>query len=120
MTVNRPAKEEILEGVVMFLKEKLAPKLKGSTRFQALISASLLEIVLREIALDPEEFFKQEELDRLLGSDVGKDLPLAEKESILCERIREGGFDEGEARKALLDYLKKELQYKIQIDNPKW
>lgn len=120
MSVNRPSKEEILKGVTLFLKEDLAPNLKGGLRFQALISASLLEIVFRELTLDPSAFLASEDLDGLLGPDTDRGMTLEEKEARLCKRIREGDFDEGEARQRLFSYLDREIRYRIQIDNPEW
>jgi hypothetical protein len=118
---NRPSKEEIVKAVVAFLKEELAPHLKGGLRFQSLISASLLEVVLREMTLDPDSFMDPAELEHLLGIGglPGPASPDA-KEARLCELIREGVFDEGPAREALLQYLSKQARYKIQVDNPKW
>lgn len=120
MSVNRPSKEEILRGVSLFLKEDLAPALQGPFRFQALISASLLDIVLRELTLDPDSFFASRNLDGLLGSGIQGGNSQEEKETNLCERIRAGDFDEGEARKRLFSYLAGEIRYKIQVDNPEW
>jgi hypothetical protein len=120
MSMNRPSKEEIVKGVLLFLKEDLAPKLKGDLRFPVLIGASLLEIVLREMTLDPHAFMKPGALDNLLGPEARKDASPEEKEATLCEMIREGVFDQGEARQALVGYLSDEVCYKIQVDNPKW
>jgi len=120
MGMNRPSKEEIIQGVIVFLKDDLTPQLKGNVRFQTLISASLLEIVLREMTLNPHSFVDPGELDNLLGPGIRKDANLEEKEAALCEMIRQGAFDEGQPKQALLSYLSKEVRYKIQVDNPKW
>jgi len=119
--MNRPSKEEILKAVADYLKDGLAPSLKGRQRFQALIAASLLEIVLREVTLDPRAFFDPAELGRLLGpEEAARAGSLEEKEALLCDRIRAGEFDGGPARRQLLAYLGGETRYKIKVDNPKW
>ncbi|MEW6441638.1 MAG: DUF6285 domain-containing protein [bacterium] len=121
MTMNRPSKEEIVKAVTDYLKDEVAPKLTGRPRFQVLIAASLLEIVLRELSLDPRSFFEPEELDRLVAPEAPPDASLAEKEALLCRKIRDGAFDAaGPARERLLAYLAGETRYKIQVDNPKW
>jgi len=120
MSVNRPSKEEIVKAVADYLKDELAAQLTGRHRFQALIAASLLEIVLRELTLDPRAFFHAEDLDRLLGPEAAQGRSLDEKEILLCEKIRQGAFDEGPARDRLFAYLAGEVRYKIQVDNPKW
>jgi len=118
--MNRPSREEILSGVALFLREDLAPRLQGDLRFQTLISASLLEIVLRELTLDPPSLVLAGELDELLGSEARGGKTFGEKEARLCEMIRQGAFDEGPARPALLRYLACQVRHKIRVDNPKW
>jgi len=117
---NRPSKEEIVRAVVAFLREELAPQLKGALRFQSLISASLLEIALREMTLDPDAFTEPGELERLLGPEASRLASPDAREARLCEMIRDGAFDEGPARDTLLRYLSNRARYKIQVDNPKW
>ncbi len=120
MSMNRPSRQEILQAVAEYLKEELAPKLSGRQRFQALIAASLLEIVLREITLDPSAFYDPSGLERLLGPEAQGLESREAAEALLCEKIRRGDFDENPARGRLLEYLAAEVRYKIQVDNPKW
>lgn len=120
MSMNRPSRQEILQAVAEYLKEELAPQLSGRQRFQTLIAASLLEIVLREITLDPSAFYDSAELERLLGPEAQGLESREAAEVLLCEKIRRGDFDENPARERLLEYLAAEARYKIQVDNPKW
>lgn len=120
MSMNRPSREEILKAVSDYLKDELAPALTGRQRFQSLIAASLLEIVLRELTLDPHAFYDPDDLDRLLGPEAAHGRSPEEKETLLCEKIRQGAFDEGPLRDKLFHYLAGEVRYKIQVDNPKW
>lgn len=118
--MNRPSREEILRGVALFLREDLASRLNGDLRFQTLISASLLEIVLRELTLEPVPPKLSAELDALVGGRSDAGAGAQESQARLGEKIRQGDFDEEPARSELLRYLAQAARRKIQVDNPKW
>ena len=90
MSQDRPSLAEILRTVAEFL-DGLRPKLEGEAQYGALVSAYILRIAEREVALsmtlDADE---QNELAALLGRSGS----LIELNQILCESIRAGRFDD--------------------------
>lgn len=90
MSQDRPSLAEILRTVAEFL-DGLKPALEGEAQYGALVSAHILRIAEREVAL-------QAELDaaetRELGELLGRSAPIPELNRLLCEGIRAGRFDD--------------------------
>lgn len=121
---DKPSAEELLEALAQFLDAEVVPAFEGRRRFHAIVAANVARIVAREIRLGPEQT-KQEyaALCDLLGKSPTDPAPtettLAQLNAELCDRINEGGADEGDYRRKVLDFLRTAVKSKLAIDNPK-
>lgn len=89
MSQDRPSVAEIVRTVAEFL-DGLRPKLEGESQYGALVSAYILRIAEREVALSAA-LDAQERKD--LVALLGRSGSLAELNRMLCEGIRAGRFD---------------------------
>jgi uncharacterized protein DUF6285 len=109
---DRPSLAEIVRTVAEFL-DGLRPKLEGESQYAALVSAYMLRIAEREVALstalDAEE---QKELAALLGRSGS----LADLNRMLCESIRAGRFDDDWTR--AFDVVLAQAVRKLRIVRP--
>lgn len=123
---DRPTAAELLDAVRSFLENDLIPTLEGRKKFHARVAANVLGIVTRELDLEEEQLLAEwGRLDDLLGT---ADLP-ARRESLrhalrarnetLCERIRAGEADEGAFRAAVLAHVRRTVEEKLAITDPK-
>ncbi len=111
-----PRIPELLEAVREFLERDALPELRGRTRFLARVSANVLGLVLRELALAPAaEAAERERLRGLLGRPVS-DLDEANRE--LCRRIREREI--GLEDPALRAHLWQTTLSKLEVDQPRY
>ena len=112
MSQDRPSLAEIARTVAEFL-DGLRPNLEGESQYGALVSAYMLRIAEREIALstalDAEE---QKELAALLGRSGS----LADLNRMLCESIRAGQSDDDWTR--ALDVVLAQAVRKLRIVRP--
>lgn len=112
MSQDRPSLVEIARTVADFL-DSVRPELEGESQYGALVSAYMLRIAEREIALstalDAEE---REDLVALLGRSGS----LAELNRMLCEGIRAGRFDDDWAR--AFDVVLAQAVRKVRIVRP--
>ena len=112
MSQDRPSLAEILRTVAEFLDD-LRPKLEAEAQYGALVSAHILRITEREVALstalDAEE---QKELAALLGRSGS----LADLNRMLCESIRAGRFDDDWTR--AFDVVLAQAVRKLRIVRP--
>jgi hypothetical protein len=77
------------------------------------VAESVLAIVEREKVLSPAaEDAEAKRLAAILGPKA--------TDKDLAKLIRDGAFDEGTQRRALIDHLKASVVDRIAIDNPKW
>lgn len=127
---DKPTATELLDALAVFLRDEVAPRLDGGLRFKALVGANVAGIVSREIALGAhQERAQHERLKTLLGADGAKATAPAEDEDIascvrtlsteLCRRIDAGDADTGPWRHEVLAHLRKTVEEKLAIDNPK-
>ena len=101
MSQSRPTVNELLEAVRKFISDA-ASELSGQSRFNALSSAYVLAICERELRLgERHDASERERWSHILGDEAD----LASLRTKLCQRIRQGSFDQDEERllKALLD-----------------
>jgi hypothetical protein len=109
---DRPSLAEILHTVAEFLDD-LRPKLEGEAQYGALVSAHILRIAEREVALsttlDAEE---QKEVAALLGRSGS----LADLNRMFCESIRAGRFDDDWTR--AFDVVLAQAVRKLRIVRP--
>lgn len=119
---DRPTVEELLAAVQDFLRGDVMPGAAGRVRFHLLVAQNLLEIVRRELALEPRLLRREWDGLRELGlvgpdpADYGK--ALAAANGRLCVAIREGSYDAGAARGTLLAHLRTVVEDKLRVANP--
>ena len=126
---DRPTAAELIDAVRHYLETELLPGLTDARlRFQTLIAANVLAIVGRE--LPAEEGLLREEwawLSHLLAwsrpaperlADLRQDVRAANVE--LCEKVRDGAFDEPAWFREVADVLRRTVVRKLEIANPKY
>lgn len=128
---NRPSKEELLRGVLHFLREEAVQALEGPAKFHARVASRAVEMALRE--LDTEAADLAEELEglcRLLNARPGETptresqlARVAELNRDLAARIREGQADAAAPdsagfRAAAIDHLKRMTVRRLAVSNP--
>lgn len=124
---DKPTATELLDALAVFLRDELAPHLDGGLRFKALVGANVAGIVSREIALGPaHDRAQHERLSALLGHRVEagamrEETPVAVRELSfeLCRRIDAGDADTGPWRHEVIAHLRKTVEEKLAVDNPK-
>lgn len=124
---NRPSKEELLGGVIRFLREEAVEKLEGRAKFHARVAARAADMVLRELESEREGLqFELESLGSLLGvnqskAESGAD-PAGRVDRLneeLVRRIQAGEADGGPLREAVLKHLKQVTVARLDVVNPK-
>jgi hypothetical protein len=125
---DRPTAGELLEVVARFLEGEIVPTTTGSRRFQALVAANVMRIVTREIQL--EETHMRDEVSALAAlldrphpsTDTIEDLRRSAQSlnQELCERIRAGELDSESARTRTVEALRRIVQNKLVIANPRY
>src|ERR1700754_1220327 len=88
--LDSPRADDIVEAVMRLLRETLMPKLPAEAVFQARVAANALELVVRELR-DGKRAEAEAELR--LRHLLGVEGSLAELESELSSRIRDGSMD---------------------------
>ena len=129
--LDRPDAAELLEALAAFLDEEVVPAFEGGRRFHALVAANVARILARE-AREGERLAAEEtsELAALLGRGdnsavPGEAQPQTRRDALyaaateLCGRIERGDFDDGPKRIALVTFLKRSVERRLEIDNPK-
>ncbi|NIJ37771.1 hypothetical protein FHR22_002474 [Sphingopyxis panaciterrae] len=110
---DQPTLDELLGGVIDFLRETVVPEAKPRTAFQARVAASTLELVWRQIEFGaPAE---EQEKQRLIGL-LGVNGDLAELNEQLADALADGRLDvqsPGVAR-----HLRATTLEKLAVDQP--
>ncbi len=126
---DRPSAVELVAAARMHLEKEVLPALaEPRLRFQTLVAANVLLMVERELALAESQLDAEwERLNALEGASAPMPSRLeARREAIaarrraLCERIRRGEFDKGEAQRALFQHLRRTVEEKLQVANPRF
>lgn len=120
-----PDAEELLAALESFLGQEVVPRLEGGLRFQALVAANVAGIVRRELALGPVH--DRAQLARLrallpsvqVESQGGVAATVRELSFELCRRIDAGDADRGPWRREVLEHLRRSVEEKLAVDNPK-
>ncbi len=122
---DRPTQHEILNAVQRFLDEDVVPATEGRTQFLVRVAANLLRALDRELALEEAQLAREwSGLNALLGAEqppTGREAvraALLQRNAALCERIRAGVADEGEARAQILAHVRGTVQEKLVVTNP--
>ena len=126
---DRPSAIELIAAARMHLEKEVLPALaEPRLRFQTLVAANVLLMVEREMTLAESQLEAEwERLNALEGVSAALPLNLAARreaiaarQGALCERIRRGEFDEGEARHALFRHLRWTVEDKLRVANPRF
>ena len=126
---DRPSAVELVAAARMHLEKEVLPALaEPRLRFQTLVAANVLLIVERELALAESQLDAEwERLNALERSGPARPSSLeARREALaarrraLCERIRRGEFDKGEAQPALFQHLRRTVEDKLRVANPRF
>jgi len=126
---DRPSAVELVAAARMHLEKEVLPALaEPRLRFQTLVAANVLLIVERELALAESQLDAEwERLNALERSGPARPSSLeARREALaarrraLCERIRRGELDKGEAQRALFQHLRRTVEDKLRVANPRF
>ena len=120
---DRPTLPELLDAVRGFISDEVLPTLHDHRlRFRSLVAANLLDMMRRELALEPGILRREHErLATLLGApatvDADADLAAAVQAqyAALCQRIRAGSAPP-DTRAALTDSVRD----KLEVANPRY
>jgi hypothetical protein len=115
-----PAAADLIAIAREAILAEIAPSLPEAKRYVALMAANALAIAARDLA-PPADGAEAARLASLLGERETADTPesLREATAALAGRIREGRFDEGEARSRLLAHLSAVTRARLAVSNPK-
>ncbi|HEY2051345.1 MAG TPA: DUF6285 domain-containing protein [Caulobacteraceae bacterium] len=112
---DEPTPPEMLAAVAALLREMVMPQLSGHTAFLVRVAANALDLVRRQVELEPtanaEELAR---LRRLLGRDGG----LFELNQALCAAVETGEL--GLETPGLVDHLWATTLEKLAIDQPSY
>lgn len=117
-----PAAADLLDIARAAILSDIVPALPGNQRYTALMAANALAIAGRDLALPSTGADEIARLVALLGdwspaADPGE--ALQEGTARLATRVREGRFDEGEARFRLLAHLRETTRARLAVSNPR-
>lgn len=112
-----PGARELLEAARAALVNEVVPRLPADQRYAALMAANALAISMRELSTPDTEPGELARVAALLADPACG--PLARANRTLAARIREGAFDAGPARAALLGHLKATTRERLAVSNPK-
>ncbi|MBK8323603.1 MAG: hypothetical protein IPL06_12880 [Betaproteobacteria bacterium] len=112
-----PGARELLEAARAALVNEVIPLLPADKRYAALMAANAMAISIRELSLPATEAGERGRLAALLGQPASD--PIAEANRTLAARIREGAFDQGSARAALLGHLEATTRERLAVSNPR-
>jgi hypothetical protein len=117
-----PSSRELLEIARATLLAEIAPALPEAQRYGALMAANALAIAGHELAAPDDGTDEAARLAALLPGWAPKgdgNAALREGTARLAGRIREGAFDEGPAREALLAHLRETVRARLAVSNPR-
>lgn len=126
---DRPTAPELVQAARHFLEKELLPTLTDSRlRFQTLVTVHVLDIVGRELATDEDHLIWEWEwlaelLDCLAPAPprlVALRQTVFDANRRLCERIQAGQYDDGPLMLALLKQLRRTVERKLEVANPKY
>lgn len=113
--LDKPTPSELLGTVVKFLHDELMPQLAGHHAFQLRVSCNVLELIARQIAIEPSASVA--ERDRLANL-LGHGGELSDLNAELARSIAEGRFSL--ATPGLADHLWAATLDKLAVDQPRY
>jgi hypothetical protein len=125
---DRPTAVELVNAVRQYLESELLPTLTDARlKFQTLIAANVLSVVERELQGEEAELSDEHALlADLLGLAARPDTLTELRAAVraanerLCERIRNGEYDEAERFESLARMLRRFVERKLQVANPRY
>jgi hypothetical protein len=117
-----PSAADLLEIARATILSEIAPALPEAQRYAALMAANALAIAGRDLAAADASAAELSRLAALLPGWVPRGEPataLREATARLARSIRDGRFDEGEARASLLAHLRETVRERLAISNPR-
>jgi hypothetical protein len=112
---DAPEPNEILAAVARLMRETVMPELEGHSAFLVRVAANALDLVGRQIALQPEA--DKAELARL-RTLLGKDGSLLDLNLALCDAIESRGITL--ETQGLADHLWATTLEKLAVDQPRY
>jgi hypothetical protein len=122
---DRPNAPELLSAARVFLESELLPTLTDARlRFQTLVTANVLAIVERELLTEEEQLLAEWQM-----LAPGEPVPARVAElrravraanERLCEKVRRGDFDEPERFRALCAEMRRVVERKLEVANPRY
>ena len=114
-----PSAAELLEIARATILSEIAPALPEGQRYCALMAANALAIAGRDLAAPDAGAAELARVEALLPGPGGGTAALREATAHLARAIREGRFDEGEARASLLAHLRRTVRERLAVSNPR-
>jgi hypothetical protein len=112
---DEPTPTELINAVVDFLRDEIAPQISGHTAFKLRVSINALELVTRQLALEPgSDAAEVARLSELLGMQGS----LAELNRTLADRISKGEVDLETA--GFVPHLWRTTMEKLAVDQPNY
>src|SRR5687767_58451 len=117
---DRPTAAELVAATRQYLESELIPTLSDARlRFQTLVAANVLSIVERELLVEERHLVEELQGPRPESLAALRQAVRDENEA-LCARIRNGEFDEPERFRELLSQLRRGVERKLEVANPRY
>jgi len=112
---DEPTPTELIKAVADFLRNEIAPEIKGHHAFKLRVGINALDLVMRQLALQQEgDAAEVERLKKLLDADGS----LADLNRALAEKIAGGEADL--QTPGLADHLWQTTLAKLAVDQPNY
>jgi hypothetical protein len=112
---DEPTPQELIKAVADFLRNEITPVIKGHNAFKLRVGINALDLVARQLALEPDS--DAAEAGRLSGL-LGMQGSLGELNRALADRIANGEVDL--RTPDLADHLWKTTMDKLAVDQPNY
>jgi hypothetical protein len=112
---DEPTPTELIKAVADFLRHEITPVIKGHNAFKLRVGINALDLVARQLALEPDS--DAAEAGRLSGL-LGMQGSLGELNRALADRIANGEVDL--RTPDLADHLWKTTMDKLAVDQPNY
>ena len=112
---DEPTPEELIKAVADFLRNEIAPMIKGHSAFKLRVGINALDLVARQLAREPDsDAAEAARLSKLLGMPGS----LGELNRALADRIANGEMDL--QTPGLADHLWQTTMDKLAVDQPNY
>jgi len=115
MMQDEPTPNELITAVADFLRNEIAPVIKGHNAFKLRVSVNALDLVTRQLALESRsDAAESDRLSQLLGMQGS----LRELNRVLADRIAKGEVDL--QTPGLSEHLWQTTMDKLAVDQPNY